>query len=149
MTDTPNPESQSAPEVESQKLAVNVDEVGALTRLPADADSENSFNQLGEKLSSFLDWLQTVVPDFFDKYGRSLTLIAILLAGGVSLKILFAVLGAINELPLLEPTFELIGIGYTVWFVFRYLLKGSDRQELGQEVRALWDQVSGGRSSEN
>ena len=49
-----------------------------------------------------------------------------------------------NDIPLVSPTFELIGIGYSVWFVYRYLLKASTRQELTHEISTLKTQVVGG-----
>ncbi|WP_243903127.1 CAAD domain-containing protein, partial [Aetokthonos hydrillicola] len=47
------------------------------------------------------------------------------------------------DIPLVAPTFELIGIGYSVWFVYRYLLKASTRQELTDEIAGLKTQVVG------
>jgi len=37
----------------------------------------------------------------------------------------------------------LIGMGYTGWFVYRYLLKASNRQELLTEVDSFKEQVVG------
>ena len=39
-------------------------------------------------------------------------------------------LNAVEKLPLVPALFELIGIGFTAWFVYRYLLFKPDRQEL-------------------
>lgn len=41
---------------------------------------------------------------------------------------------ALDDIPVVAPTFELIGIGYSVWFVSRYLLKASNKQELAQKL---------------
>ena len=57
-------------------------------------------------------------------------------------------LDALNGIPLVSPTFELIGIGYSAWFVNRYLLKASNRQELAQEIQGLKQQVVGSQESE-
>ncbi|MDB9484734.1 CAAD domain-containing protein, partial [Dolichospermum circinale CS-537/05] len=38
---------------------------------------------------------------------------------------------------LLQPIFELIGLFYSVWFAFRYLLKFDTRQELSQKFNAF------------
>jgi hypothetical protein len=54
-----------------------------------------------------------------------------------------AVLDAINDIPLLAPVFELVGIGYTAWFVYRYLLKVETRKELATEFESLKGQVVG------
>jgi hypothetical protein len=47
---------------------------------------------------------------------------------------------------LVAPLFELIGLGYTAWFVYRYLLSAASRQELSQEIQALKNQVFGTES---
>jgi hypothetical protein len=69
--------------------------------------------------------------------------VGLLLSGIVTVKVTLAVLDAINDIPLLAPTFELVGIGYTAWFVYRYLLKVETRQELTEEFKALKGQVVG------
>ncbi|CAK9196455.1 unnamed protein product, partial [Sphagnum troendelagicum] len=45
-------------------------------------------------------------------------------AGGaiVALWLSSTIVGAINSLPLLPKLMELIGLGYTGWFIYRYLL---------------------------
>jgi hypothetical protein len=48
----------------------------------------------------------------------------------------------------LSPVFELVGIGYTGWFVYRYLLKVETRKELGEEFKSLKGQVVGKDSVE-
>jgi hypothetical protein len=67
----------------------------------------------------------------------------------VAVKVLLAVLDALNDIPLVAPSFELIGIGYSVWFVYRYLLKASSRQELSSEITTLKSQVVGKKTSES
>jgi len=100
------------------------------------------------------EWLQPVwnvlgkIPEltgqFFEDNKQPLISLGIILLGIVSVKILIAVLDAINDIPLLAPMLQLIGMGYTAWFVWRYLWKASNRQELVAEVGALKDQIFGG-----
>jgi CAAD domains of cyanobacterial aminoacyl-tRNA synthetase len=61
----------------------------------------------------------------------------------VALKLALAILYTVNEIPLLAPTLELIGIGYTVWFVSRYLLQASARSELAGEIKGLKSEILG------
>jgi hypothetical protein len=61
----------------------------------------------------------------------------------VALKLTLAILYTVNEIPLLAPTLELIGIGYTVWFVSRYLLQASARHELAGEIKGLKSEILG------
>ncbi len=48
----------------------------------------------------------------------------------VGIKVGFALLATIHEIPLTSPLFELIGMGATGWFLSRYLLLDSKRTEL-------------------
>jgi hypothetical protein len=65
------------------------------------------------------------------------------LAAIISLKIVLAVLDVMDDIPLLLPSFELIGIAYATWATFRYLLKASTRQELITKIRLLKEQFLG------
>uniref|UniRef100_A0A5B6Z8C1 Cyanobacterial aminoacyl-tRNA synthetase CAAD domain-containing protein n=1 Tax=Davidia involucrata TaxID=16924 RepID=A0A5B6Z8C1_DAVIN len=53
------------------------------------------------------------------------------------------VVGAINSVPLLPKILELVGLGYTGWFVYRYLLFKSKRKELATDIEALKKKISG------
>ncbi|XP_042062755.1 protein CURVATURE THYLAKOID 1A, chloroplastic-like [Salvia splendens] len=53
------------------------------------------------------------------------------------------VVGAINRVPLLPKIMELVGLGYTVWFVYRYLLFKSSRKELSEEIESIKKKLSG------
>ena len=51
------------------------------------------------------------------------------------------VLGAVEKLPLVPALFELVGIGFTTWFVYRYLLFKPDRAELKAVIDDLLSKV--------
>lgn len=52
----------------------------------------------------------------------------------VALTVLRAVVSAVDSLPLLPGALELIGLGYTAWFVWRYVLFKESREELLEEI---------------
>jgi len=60
-----------------------------------------------------------------------------------------AILDAVNDVPLLAPTFELIGFGYSAWFIYRYLRTVAGRQELGNQFNHLKDEVLGQNSTKH
>ena len=99
--------------------------------------------QVWNKVSGLLGNLPDYVSDFFKEYRRPIVTIGLIFAAFISVKLVLALLGAINEIPLLAPTFELIGLIYSGWFLYRYLLKASNRQELFDDINALKDQVLG------
>ena len=102
--------------------------------------------QIKEQIISILSEFPAYIGSFYEQYKSPLTVVGVILASIISLKVLLGVIDELNDIPLLAPTFELIGIGYTVWFVYRYLLRSSNRQQLGEEIQALKEQVFGKKS---
>ena len=81
--------------------------------------------------------LPEVLGGFFKQYQKPLILTGIFFVAFLTIKCFVAALNAINELPLLPTIFELIGMGYSGWFVYRYLVKASQREELGKILQEL------------
>lgn len=52
-------------------------------------------------------------------------------------------MGAINSVPLLPKVFELVGLGYSAWFTYRYLLFKSNREELLDDIEVLKKKIAG------
>ncbi|MEG4349508.1 glutamate--tRNA ligase [Microcoleus sp. LAD1_D3] len=102
--------------------------------------------QIKEQIISILSEFPAYIGSFYEQYKSPLTVIGVIVASIISLKVLLGIIDELNDIPLLAPTFELIGIGYTGWFVYRYLLRSSNRQQLGQEIQALKEQVFGKKS---
>ncbi|MCU0568905.1 MAG: CAAD domain-containing protein [Oculatellaceae cyanobacterium Prado106] len=133
----------------AEKLSVNInnnEESGNLAPFSSDSSKEQ-WKEIGEKVSTIISELPDYVSEFFGEYRRPIILVAVVLSSIVALKLLFAVLGAINDIPLLSPIFELVGVSYSAWFVYRYVLKESTRKELTEGLTALKEQVLG-KSSE-
>lgn len=116
--------------------------------------SESTTDSLGEeatrqvqvvwdKVSSLLGDLPDYVSVFFKRYRRPIVTVGLIIAAIIAVKLVLALLDAINDFPLLAPTFELIGLIYSGWFLYRYLLKASNRQELLGDIAAIRDQVLG------
>jgi hypothetical protein len=82
---------------------------------------------------AFLSNMFGILKNLFNSYKQAIISILIIVGAFVSLRVVLAVMDALNEVPLLKPTFQLIGIGYSTWFISRYLLKPSTRQELSQK----------------
>uniref|UniRef100_J3MD37 Endonuclease/exonuclease/phosphatase domain-containing protein n=1 Tax=Oryza brachyantha TaxID=4533 RepID=J3MD37_ORYBR len=69
----------------------------------------------------------------------------LLYSGGavVALWLTTVVVGAINSVPLLPKILELVGLGYTGWFVYRYLLFKESRKELATDIETLKKKIAG------
>ncbi len=116
------------------------------TKVVITEEPPNQAEQIKEQVISILSELPAYIGAFYQQYKSPLTVVGLILASIISLKVLLGIVDELNDIPLLAPTFELIGIGYTAWFVYRYLLRSSNRQQLGQEIQALKEQVFGKKS---
>ncbi|MCS6792288.1 MAG: hypothetical protein N3E45_05035 [Oscillatoriaceae bacterium SKW80] len=105
--------------------------------------SDNQFQQITQQVLDIFEKLPDYLGGFFNQYSKPLTTLGLIVVILLSLRVLFAVLDVLNSIPLLGPTFELVGIGYTIWFVFRYLLTSTSRQELSDLIKTLKEQVTG------
>lgn len=130
------------PDLTAEKVTVNIDSPGSITTLSSDSSNEQ-WRDIGEKVSDFLADLPAYLSDFFGEYKRPIITISLIIASLIAVKLLLAVLSAINDLPLFSSLFELIGMGYSAWFVYRYLLKASTREQLAGEFSSLKEQVLG------
>nr|XP_023886449.1 protein CURVATURE THYLAKOID 1D, chloroplastic isoform X1 [Quercus suber] len=78
----------------------------------------------------------------FDSYNKS----TVLLYGGGALVALWlssVFVGAIDSIPLFPKLMEVVGVGYTFWFSYRYLIFKKNREELAVKIEELKQQVLG------
>ncbi len=143
-------ESNTPEVVETQETTtvLNGESAGTIASTPPKSSPTDSAVQeylnIGSKfLSQIFDYLK----EFIDNNQKSLVNLLLIFLGIIAVKVTLAIISAINDIPLLAPTFELVGLGYTGWFVYRYLLTKSSRQELVQEFESLKTQVVGQESS--
>ncbi|MEB3178390.1 MAG: CAAD domain-containing protein [Nostocaceae cyanobacterium] len=133
--------------METQSSETTVTEIntqsGTITKVSPANDTQQEWQKYGEQVSGFLAELPGYLGTVFNTYKKPLITIGIFLGAIVAVKVVLAVLDALNDIPLLEPLFELIGIAYSTWFVYRYLLKASTRQELFGEIESLKSQTIG------
>ncbi len=132
--------------VETQQTATGLNSESAGIITPSTPKSSPTDGAVQEYLSigtSFLTQIFDILKKVIDTNQKLLVNLLLIFLGIIAVKVTLAIISAINDIPLLAPTFELVGLGYTGWFVYRYLLTNSSRQELGQEFEALKNQVMG------
>jgi hypothetical protein len=125
-------------------LDVNADSPGTLLKLNADPNfATPEWQQQLEKVLQFL----VVFPDYFGgifgEYRKPLTTVGLILGAGLGIAVADGVLARLNSIPLFAPTFELVGLGFTGWFVVRYLLYANTRHELLQEYEQVKARILG------
>jgi len=119
-----------------------------LAKLPP-ADEPDQLQMIGAKISLFLAEIPQDLNKFYSAYKTPIIALAVFLASFVTLRVVLAMLAAVNGIPLVSPIFELIGIGYTSWFVFRYLLKAPTRKELADEIASFKKEITGNKTTES
>jgi CAAD domains of cyanobacterial aminoacyl-tRNA synthetase len=129
----------------SEERLLESSEAKAVVLLPPATESEASYKwqRINQQIKDFLAKLPDYLGSFFKQNQRPITNIGLILAAIVALRLIIGILDALNDIPLLGSTFEFIGICYSVWFVYRYLLKVENRQEIARQWENLKEQVVG------
>merc|ERR1719158_772465 len=87
-----------------------------------------------------------VVKDLADRWDKVEDKTSVILYGGAAIVLLWlssAIVGAVNNIPLLPKLMELVGLSYSAWFTYRYLIYKSTRQELVQDIEDIKKKISG------
>ncbi|MGA1263809.1 MAG: CAAD domain-containing protein [Prochlorothrix sp.] len=103
--------------------------------------ASTELQEMLEQVTSILSFDR--LQEFFDRYKPIITTVLFVLLGIFALKIVFAVLEVVNQIPLLAPFFELVGMTYAAWFCYRYIWKAENRSELKDYWNSLIEQVTG------
>jgi hypothetical protein len=147
-----NPETVSPDSLEYTTAEVDKTEAVQITTtedqplLPpaSSASSSNAqWKEYGARVAEFIQALPGYVTRFFEENKGPLGTIGLIVLLLVTVRLTLALVDAIDDIPLVAPTLELIGLGYTGWFVYRYLLRAANRQELYKEIDTLKAQVLG------
>ncbi|NET55328.1 MAG: hypothetical protein F6K47_03775 [Symploca sp. SIO2E6] len=140
------PETAAA-EAQRNKIDLKLENPGEIVSPnPSGQPGNEQLQDWAQVVSDLSSRLPDLVGDFFIRYKQFLITLGLFVSLIVTVKLTLAVLDAVNDIPLLAPFLELVGIGYTAWFIFRYLVKGETRQELVAEFQALQGQILGKNS---
>lgn len=121
---------------------IELTEPGQLSRLSSNNNLSDIESKISQKISDFSERLPGYILNFYDEYKFLIISFTLLVVGTNALKILLAITGAINDIPLASPIFELIGMGYVIWLVYRYFLKSDNHQEVVDKIDSLENQLT-------
>jgi len=141
-----DPEMKTTSEMadtENQEMDVTVEQSGSLASVSSEGESGQQWDNIKDTVVDILSELPDYVGGFFNQYQKPIVTVTLLIAVLVTIKVVFAMVDAVNDIPLLAPIFELVGMSYSVWFVYRYMLRASTRQELWQEINGIKTQYLG------
>jgi CAAD domains of cyanobacterial aminoacyl-tRNA synthetase len=98
------------------------------------------------KNTAFFDDALSSTINFFKQNQQLLTTLGLILLGIIGIRLLFAGLDAIDGIPLVTPLLKLVGLFYVGRFIWRYLIKEQNRQELMQIIERTKAEVLGDRN---
>ncbi|CAN1169671.1 Protein CURVATURE THYLAKOID 1D, chloroplastic [Linum perenne] len=109
--------------------------------------SENAASEQSGEGAGFPETINELLSDLNLKFDSEDTVSLVIYGSGALLAIwlLSAVVNAVDSIPLFPKLMEVVGLGYSAWFTTRYLLFKKNREELGEKVAELKQQVLGTR----
>ncbi|GAQ91474.1 photosystem I subunit psaP [Klebsormidium nitens] len=108
-------------------------------RAAVEPEVESEVDDVSEQLKEQLKGVQ----NWWDKQEDKLAIVGLGVSGIVALWASSGLLSSIDRLPVLPGFFEFVGILFTGWFVYRYLLFKPDREELAQLVDETKKKITG------
>ena len=126
----------------TEQLEVSPIEVTSLTTVSNSEETSDHSEDINNQPTA-------MITNFLGQYHKLILILVLIVVVIITFKIMFTVVESLNGIPLVAPTFELIGIISSGWFIFRYLLRASDRQELSAEIQAWKDQILGNNPSDS
>jgi CAAD domains of cyanobacterial aminoacyl-tRNA synthetase len=106
-----------------------------LTAAPTTTESaEESWGSFQTQATNFFANATQSTVAFFRENRQLLITLGWIFLALLGIRVLFASLDAIDDVPLMSSLLKIIGLVSVVRFVWRYLLRATDRQELTQKV---------------
>jgi hypothetical protein len=113
-------------------------------------DDETSTESFAKQLESipantagFFEEVISSIIKFFKKNRQLLTNLGIIFLAFIVTKLAFAGLSAIDDIPLVSPLLKLVGLFYVSRFIWTYLIRERDRQQLAEQFNSIKAQVLG------
>ncbi len=131
--------------VAEASVEADLETAGVLAPVTSEEDSTAELKAMLGKGVEVVSNLDTILGDFFSEYRQLIISLGLGFGSIIAVKLTLALLSALNEIPLVEPILELVGLGYTAWFVTRFMLKSEKRQEFYEKFTNTKDSVLGNK----
>jgi hypothetical protein len=128
------PQQQSEPTNLPSPPGILALEGGEPKNSPPGERAKSQWQRISQQATQFLDKFPDYVGGFLNENRQVIFTLLSLVLGIITLRGILALLKAVHSVPLISLFFELIGLGYTTWFTFRYLLQSQTREELVQKI---------------
>jgi CAAD domains of cyanobacterial aminoacyl-tRNA synthetase len=143
MEATTTPQEYNNPSTENATAVLEGTNPDTLPKLPPTQEADRKFQEKSEQIAVFLENLPAYISSFFKAYRQPIITIGLIFAALIATRLSLAIIDALNGIPLFNFTLEAIGLGFTIWFISRYLIKASTRQELATNLENFKQQIIG------
>ena len=99
------------------------------------------------ELVALFENAKSTATDFFNQNQQIFIAVGWILLAIFGIKVLFATLGIIDDIPLVTPLIKVVGLVSVVRFSWRYLVRKHDRQELIEIIDRKKVEILGDRKS--
>jgi hypothetical protein len=138
-------DDSSAPDPMLMEASATQDTVIQETAAATDAAGE-AWASFQVKANAFLAKAIQSTGTFFEQNKQLLSILGWTLLTLLGIRVVFAALDAIDDIPLVTPVLKLIGLATVAWFIWRYLLRANNRQELAQMLNGAKAELFGDHS---
>jgi hypothetical protein len=114
--------------------------------VPSTESAAESWEDFQAKVTAFFADLPDNAAASFRNNRQIINTLGLILLAFLGVRVLFAVLDAIDDIPFMAFVLKLVGFVYLVKFARRYLMRASDRQELAQKIETVKTDVLGNQS---
>ena len=105
--------------------------------------TEEAWRSVQAKTTDFLENATSYVTTFYRNNRSLLITLGWILLAFLGAKLLFAALDTIDDIPLVTPLLKLVGLVSVTRFVWRYLIRERNRQELAETLNRAKAEVLG------
>lgn len=119
-------------------------DVATVTSTP-EVEVDNWQSMQSKTANFFADFPEYIVT-FFRNNRQIVSALGWVLLSVLGIKVLLAVLGTINDLPIIGFALKLIGLLSVVQFTRRYLMRAADREKLSEKIGQVKSELLGSQS---
>jgi CAAD domains of cyanobacterial aminoacyl-tRNA synthetase len=132
--------------VEAVKSTADTAKENVVDAVESTTDSaKETLETIQTKAPGVFNELTSAVPAFFQQNRQLLTNIGLIFLAFVVVKLAFAGINAIDDLPLVTPLLKIVGLVYVVKFIWNYLIREQDREKLVEKLNKTKAEVLGNR----
>jgi len=129
--------------VEAETLAEKGSRSSEIIEFSAPESSASDGQPILDKTADLVANLPEDAGNFVTEYQTALVALGLLASVLITGRVTLAILDTINQIPMLGGLLEVIGILFTIWFVFRHLLFAANRQKIALQIDLLIADVLG------